>query len=170
MAVTPRPGDFGLVHINGNVGTAIRWVQLLNGDGFADYEHSFIYLGDSKRNVVEAEPKGAALRPFHYDPSKVYWSSGLIDLTGAQRDKIVGAAIGYVGTPYSYLDYVALASKRLHFSWAPWLKNYVASTGHMICSQLVARCYLDAGHPLFDAWTGYVTPGDLWQLLESKKR
>jgi len=44
-----------------------------------------------------------------------------------------------------------------------WLLDYVAGTGHIICSQLVDQCYLDAGVHLFDdgRFVGDVTPGDL---------
>jgi cell wall-associated NlpC family hydrolase len=160
-----KPGDFVLAHIDGDVGKLIQFGQWLNGDGFGDYEHAFVYLGQSM--CVEAEPGGARIGNAD-GYAKTYWSSGIIDLTSDQRFQIVQAAHKYVGTPYSAADYFALAARRLHIP-APGLKAYVASSGHMICSQLVAKCYADAGFPLYDEWTGYVTPGDLWQLLESKK-
>ncbi len=155
-----RPGDFGLVHMGGNAGKWIRFGQWLNGSGFADYEHAFVYVGQA--GIVEAEPSGAHLTPLHY--SGVRWSSGIINPTDAQRSAIVTAAKWYIDTPYSWVDYASLAARRLHIP-APHLKAFVASSGHMICSQLVARCYADAGCPLYDRWTGYVTPGDLAQLL-----
>ncbi len=44
-----------------------------------------------------------------------------------------------------------------------WLLDYVAGTGHMICSQLVDQSYLDAGVHLAEdgRFPGDVTPGDL---------
>jgi uncharacterized protein YycO len=161
---TPLPGDFELTHISGSVGIGIRIGQFLNGDGFKDFEHARLYLGDGK--CIEAEPGGARVADVRlYDSVSHRWSTGIIQLTDAERAKIVAAGYSYVGVPYSFADYFALAADRLHIP-APHLDTYVKSTGHMICSQLVARCYFDAGHPLFAGWTGDVTPGDLTNLLD----
>jgi cell wall-associated NlpC family hydrolase len=159
--------------MSGDAGKLIRLGQLLNGDGFGDYEHAFIYIGDYgttgdlAAQIVEAEPGGARRTALNY--SSVLWSSGKIPLTDAQRAAIVTAAKKYVGTPYSAADYFALAAHRLHIP-APGLRAYVASSGHMICSQLVDACYADAGVHLFSdgRWPGYVTPGALADLLEAK--
>lgn len=154
--------------MGGDSGKLIRVGQWLNGSGFADYEHAFIYVGQAggltpiSDAIIEAEPSGAHLTALHY--SGVLWSSGIIHPTDAQRSAIVNAALSYVGVGYSVADYFSLAARRLHIP-APHLKAFVASSGHMICSQLVARCYANAGCPLYDRWTGYTTPGDLAQLL-----
>lgn len=163
--MSPISGDFGLTQIHGNVGKLVRVGQWLNGSGSEDFEHAFVYLGDGK--LIEAEPRGARLRFLsEYDHDTVLWSTGKIGLDGAQRDTIVSAAIGYLGTPYSALDYFALVAHRLHL-WTPGLKHFIASSGHLICSQLVDQCYRDAGVQLFPdgRWPGYVTPGDLYQRL-----
>jgi cell wall-associated NlpC family hydrolase len=159
----PEPGDFELTKIAGEGGELIRIGQLLNGDGFEDYEHARLYLGGGQ--VLEAEPGGARIAPVG-EVAGGLWSTGKIPLTGAQRTAIVAAARGYVGTPYSAADYFALAAHRLHLP-LPGLKAYVASSGRMICSQLVDRCYQDAGVHLFNdnRWPGYVTPGSLAGLL-----
>lgn len=161
-----RPGDFGLIHMGGQAGALIRLGQWANGDGFGDYEHTFIYVGSGM--IIEAEPAGARLAKFGY--VNVLWSSGLIPLSDDRRSAIATIAYHYAGTPYSFADYFALAAHRLHIP-APGLKSYVETSKHMICSQLVDRCYQDAGVQLFNdkRWCGYVTPGDLWQLLESKR-
>lgn len=161
-----RAGDFGLVPMApGFVSRFIRVGQLFNGDGFSDYEHAFVYVGNGR--IVQAEPHGANMREFTYE--NVLWSSGLITLNDRQRDEITSAAMHYIGTPYSFLDYFAIASHRLHLS-TPGLQGYVSSSKHMICSQLVDKCYEDAGVHLFTdgRWNGYVTPGMLAELLYSK--
>jgi uncharacterized protein YycO len=162
----PQPGDFGLTQISGDVGKLIRFGQLLNGDGGEDYEHAFVFVGGGQ--IVEAEPGGAALVPLHY--SDVLWSSGKIPLTDQQRQDIIKAAHGYVGTPYSAVDYFALVAHRLHLP-LPFLKAYVASSGHMICSQLCDAAYAAAGMKLFDdgRWPGFVTPGALADLLQKPR-
>jgi hypothetical protein len=162
------PGDFVLVTQRSDVGKLIRVGQWLNGDGFADYEHAAIYVGNGM--LAEEGPKtGARIAPVtEYPADWLLWSSGIIPLTAEQRTAITVAAYQYVrkGTGYSFLDYLALASHRLHIP-APGLRAYVASSGHMICSQYVDQCYLNAGVHLFSdgRWQGYVTPGSLRQLL-----
>lgn len=163
--VTPLPGDFGLTQISGDVGKLIRFGQWLNGDGFANFEHAFVYVGGGE--IVEAEPGGARLASVNeYAAANVCWSTGKYALTTPERDAICAAAIKFIKTPYSVLDYFALATHRLDVP-APWLKDYIASSKHVICSQLVDACYQDAGIKLFkdNRWNGYVTPGDLYELI-----
>lgn len=163
-AVQPQPGDFGVVHMGGDSGKWIHIGEIVNGDGFADYEHAFVYVGGSM--IVEAEPGGARLTQVHY--SNILWSTDYIRLDLEQRRNIVEAAHGYVGTPYSAADYFAIAAKRLGLGpLVPGLKAYVASSKHMICSQLVDQCYADAGVHLFKdgRWPGYVTPAALADIL-----
>lgn len=161
----PQPGDFAVVRMAGATGRLIRAGQWLNGDGFADYEHAFIYAGDD--TVIEAEPGGAKYTPLdEYNGVPMLWSTGRIPLADGQRTAILAAAEQYIGTPYSFADYAAIAAHRLHLSTG-WLRRRIANTGHMICSQLVDQAYADAGVTLFDdgRWPGYVTPGDLYHRI-----
>jgi uncharacterized protein YycO len=164
----PEPGDFGLVAIDGTAGLLIRIGQWLNGDGFANYEHAFIYIGDNQ--IVEAEPGGARVADLsEYAGRSILWSTGMIwvpPLTTEQRSSVVGAAEGFVGVPYSFLDYLLLALKRLHIS-VPILNKRVIGSKHLICSQLVAESYAAAGIVLNTRKPAYaVTPADLANLLE----
>jgi cell wall-associated NlpC family hydrolase len=167
MTTTPLPGDFGLTQISGDVGRLIRFGQWLDGDGYENFEHAFIYLGDGE--IIEAEPGGARITWLsEYNDDTIDWSTGKIPLTDAERTSIVSLARTMEGVPYSFLDYFALATKRLHlFPLDLALKDYIKSSNHMICSQLVDRVYDTASVHLFNdgRWEGYVTPGDLYQLL-----
>ncbi|MFJ8040523.1 hypothetical protein ACIRBX_08475 [Kitasatospora sp. NPDC096147] len=166
--VRPLPGDFAVVRMGGRGGRAIRIGQWLNGDGFDDFEHAFVHVGNEE--LVEAQPGGAELRPLsvYTDGRPIRWSTGRIPLTDDQRRAIVAAARGYVGTPYSVADYLALAAHRFRLPVGLLIRAYVANSGHMICSQLVDQCYQDAGVHLFTdgRWSGYVTPADLANLLD----
>ena len=166
----PQAGDFEVVPTGGAGGFWIRVGQTLNGDSESQYQHARLYLGNKK--IVEAEPGPGGARIADWDPKDSgFWSTGIISLTGEQRAKIVLAGLNYVGTRYSAADYFAMAAKRLHLGpLIPGLRNYVQTSKHMICSQLVDRCYLDAGVQLFDdkRWDGYVTPADLANLLLRK--
>lgn len=175
--ITPEPGDFAVVAVGGAGGVLIGLGERLNGDAFSAYQHAFVYVGDGY--VIEAESGGARRRQVNGWPDRpefvtpgqlTAWSTGQLGpLTPSadQRTRICAAAEGYVGTPYSWLDYFAIAAHRLHLP-VPGLKGYIASTGHMICSQLVDQCYADAGVHLFadGRWPGYVTPADLAALIE----
>jgi cell wall-associated NlpC family hydrolase len=180
------PGDFFLVSFDGpdpnvdpsNVkhwlthGGLVRIAQWADGTGFAEYEHAAVYIGNN--TIVQAQSSGVSLgQATSYDGNQTLWSTGIIPLNEVQRANIVTAAKSYVGVPYSWTDYAAIAAHRLHLlPSAPLLKNYVASTKHMICSQLVDQSYQDAGVHLFtdNRWPGYVTPGDLYELLASEAK
>jgi hypothetical protein len=91
-----------------------------------------------------------------------------VELTDEQRAAVAGAARGYVGVGYSFLDYAAIAAHRFRLP-IPWLRKYVASSKHLICSALVDKCLQDAGVQLWDdgRWNGYVTPADLAALIDA---
>jgi hypothetical protein len=111
---------------------------------------------------VEAQPGGARLAELsEYDGRDVLW----LHCPPEYQAAVAEAASGLVGTPYSALDYLALATHRLHIP-ASGLRAYIGSTGHMICSQLVDEAARRGGWHLFDdgRWPGYVTPGALTRL------
>ncbi|MFB7114066.1 hypothetical protein [Streptomyces sp. NPDC056291] len=165
--IPPQPGDFALTKIAGVSGAFISAGQYLVGDG-APVQHAFVYVGDGQ--IVQAMPGGAELIRLEDANEPFVWSTGKIPLTHEERARIAAHAIWLVGTPYSYLDYVSIALA--HYRIRPaWVRDFVADTGHMICSQLADEAYLRAGVHLFDdgRLPGDVTPGDLWELLHPKR-
>lgn len=165
----PETGDIGFCKIKGPLGFLIKLGIYLNGDGTSRFQHVFIVVDPVKGLSIEAQPGGAKWVAYAKEhPDAVFVSPA--GLTAEQRVRIAGAAIRYRGTPYSFLDYVALAGARMRLPWAPWLRRYVKSTKHMICSQMVDQCYLDAGVHLFTdgRWPGDVTPGDMVQRFEQE--
>lgn len=151
---------------------AARWIRLgqwLNGDGFEDFEHAFVALPGGM--IIEAEPGGARVVPLRYQG--VHWCEGTYRLLRDAHPgtwalnlpgEVTRAAQGLEGVPYSWLDYGALFAHRLRLP-APGLKTYIASSGHLICSQLADLLYQRLGAQIFDdqRWNGYVTPGSLYQ-------
>lgn len=168
--LTIREGDFCVVPISGTVGKLISFGEWLDGSGFTHYDHAEIYIGHPDNDgpfgyTIGAYPGGAARLPLSCSPAFLpdsLWSSGHISLTSAQRNDICNLAYDVLGTPYSFLDYFAIAAHRLHLP-VPLLRDYIKSTKHMICSQLVDYVYMEAGVHLFNdgRWQGYVTPADL---------
>jgi hypothetical protein len=159
---TYQPGDFSLTKIRGGAGLAIRIGQALLGDGFRDFEHAFVNLGD--RMIIEVEPGGAVICEMHYAPSTTVTSDW--PLTDEQRQALVTAARAYEGVGYGWLDYLALAAHRFHLP-IPGLRRLIESRGRLICSAMIDAIYADAGLEMFadHRWPGYVTPADLWGAL-----
>lgn len=161
---TPRPGDIGLTRISGLTGVLVGLGQFIIRDA-SRYTHVFVVLDNNE--IIEAMPGGAKIESLdkyagttkYGSPKAVYLD---IKLTADQRFGIVQNARQLKGTPYSFLDYVALSLERFGIKWK-WLENYVASTKHLICSQLADEAYRRAGVHLFDdgRLPQKVTPGDL---------
>ena len=172
----PRPGDFCCVPISGPVGAGVTIGQWLDGDRFQFYDHTEVYVGRADAAgpygyTVSAYPDGKGKRALPCAPAALpgsLWSSGLIDLTGTQRVGITEWALAHQDVSYSFLDYGALILHAMHLN-VPGLREYVESTGHMICSWFTDAAYLLGGQVhLFDdgRWEGYVKPGDLAGLLQ----
>ncbi|MET9480966.1 hypothetical protein [Streptomyces sp. NPDC006638] len=154
-----------MTKIHGVTGALVAAGQALIGDA-APVQHALIHAGDGM--IVQAMPGGAELLPLGEASAPVVWSS--LPLTWEQRYDLMYHARALVGTPYSYVDYLSLGLA--HFRVRPsWVTDYVADSGHMICSQLVDETYLRAGVHLFDdgRLPGDVTPGDLYTLLHPQR-
>lgn len=160
MSIEPGMGYIGLTGISGGVGRGIRFGQWLNGNGWSDYQHAFVHVGEGR--IVEAEP-GGAIESYlsRYAEETVRWLRCPVDRGPA----VAAAARSLLGTPYSFLDYGAIALHRLHIP-APHLKAYITTSRHEICSQLCDDAAMRGGWHLFKdhRWPGYVTPGDLYRL------
>lgn len=161
----PRPGDFAVVDSRARTARLIRLGKALSRRGFTMFDHAVIcsrVRRDGTVYIVEALADGAEETVWHYDDHDHLWSTGLVK-TSAKAGK---AALGYVGTPYSWRDYAAIAAHASHL-WLPGLRHYVGSTRHLIGSQLVDRAEQDAGVQLFAdrRWRGYVRPSDLAELI-----
>jgi cell wall-associated NlpC family hydrolase len=166
-----NPGDIGVTSISGDVGKLITFGEWLNGNKDDKYDHAFIYVGNGQ--IVEAEPgkQGAWLGNVseYMDGRPLAFSTGKLALDDGQGQKIADIALSLVGTKYSFLDYFSIAAHRFHMP-IPGLKSYIASSKHMICSQLVDYVYQQAGFKLFTdgRWDGYVTPAALAERIGAK--
>jgi hypothetical protein len=166
----PGVGDFGVVAIPGRMGKLIRIGQWLNGDGYNDYEHAFVvtdkWIGGGQ--VIEGRPSGAGDTALAAYPNAAFYSC-----PEESREAVADAAVSLIGRRYSWADYLALAAVRFHLDTiAHPLRQYVESSGRLICSQLVDYAYQLAGVQLFDDGRipGDVTPGDLYGLILEQQK
>ena len=126
--------------------------------------HAFIVLPGGY--IIEAMPGGAVFDRVTKYPHAVY---SQFELDEDQRDSICAEAIKMQGTPYSYLDYLALAATHFNIRPEP-IRRRVQDSGHMICSQLCTEAYRRSGVDLFPdkRLPMDVTPGDLSRLFLEK--
>jgi uncharacterized protein YycO len=152
--------------IDGFTGKCVWLGQALIGSR-SPYTHAFVVVGEDL--LIQAEPGGAKFYTFEEQLTgrKVAFSS--LPLTDEQRNEVAWQAIQMHGTPYSFLDYLAIGLTRAHFP-SKRLRKYVADSGHMICSQFADEAHRRAGVELFaDAREpGSVVPGDLAHLIGEK--
>jgi uncharacterized protein YycO len=163
----PQPGDFGLTKIKGWTGVWVSLGQWLNGDA-SRFTHAFLVLDNEQ--VIEAQPGGAVITPLSEYLGRLDVVFSRRDLTDEQRDTMVAHARQLEGTPYSFLDYLAIGLARLGIT-PSFIMKRVLDSGHLICSQLVAGEYERVGAPLFTDGTlpSMVTPGDLTYVLTDSK-
>lgn len=129
--------------------------------------HAFITTGNGDE-IVEGDPHGARRnRASQY--RRVYWLLNLTaGMTAEQGVLAAGWAIERLGTPYSWLDDLAIGLVDL-FGWAPaCLRRRLASSRTLMCSQLVDAALEFAGWDLFTDGrpSGGVSPNDLFRLDE----
>jgi hypothetical protein len=117
--------------------------------------HVLVAIGDG--TAVQAMPHGAeriTLDAKHWTSEYIYVLPKYVQ---DQAGRVAEAALSLIGTPYSFLDYGALALHAIDPVWriAPHatdsqpLARYIQSTGHMICSQLADECMKRADFHVF---------------------
>lgn len=180
----PLTGDFVVVPMAPPGGLAIEVAQAIQQavqkrslQNMQDYEHVEVYVGQADTAgpygyTCSAYPNKVGRRPLPCPPDQIpgaLWSSGIIDLTVGQRTGIVSWCMDRQKVTYSSLEYVALTGRTLGLN-TDWLRKYIGSQGHMICSQYTDAAFMDNGVHLFsdDRWPGYVMPLDLALLLEGR--
>lgn len=175
MSTSIKPGSFGLAVIQGKLGFWVDKGQEVVERQKYKYTHAFLVLDDE--TVIEAEPGGAKITPlaaytkrrdvvFSDEPVQRYLDSivgySLDEAEAHVREKIVDFGRSLKGTPYNYLDYLAIGLDR--FGIRPALiRRRLSRPDRLICSQLVDYVYQMAGIHLFDDGRdpSQVTPGDL---------
>ena len=179
------PGSFFLTRQTGRVGKLVAAGQALVR-GASTYTHAGIVLDDD--HVLEGLPGGAVISPLEKltkagpllicdRPVRDYVAShsfpdttpGAVELW--VRHRVVSAARLLEGTPYSWLDYAAIAMAEWRIPGWRLVRGRVETSQRLICSALVDRAYLWAGIELFDdgRLVGDVTPWDLAEYANAGK-
>jgi hypothetical protein len=133
---------------------------MLNGERLSWHDHAEVFLGvvGNANATASAYPDRRGIQLYERAEQEV-WSTGVIELSDAQRTGIVNWCLGHPCVQYGWLDYAALILHRLGMK-DPALRRYIAASGHDICSQYASLAYLHGGGmDLFPGeWEGYVTP------------
>jgi cell wall-associated NlpC family hydrolase len=175
-AVTPQPGDYLVTRTSGAwYDRLAAWAIRFDTD--SPVNHAALAVGPTddypEGAIIEARPGGAAYNSIHAYPQAI-WSTGRLPerLTpdNDDRRKIVAAATTMIGTPYSWLDIIAigLAQRRTGrvVDGDEWWVKRISGDGHLICSQLVDEAFHVAGIELLAGrLPGLVAPSDLFHLL-----
>lgn len=177
-----RPGAFFLTTISGRTGWWVALAQAVAGIP-SRWTHAGIigYAG----MTYEAAPGGVhyghvsdlAHKPHIVCDAPVIEKPGqphpivvsVEDWEKATRGRVIYEAGALLGTPYSPLDYLALAllhlGDRLHIpkGLTTKVRQRVESSGHLICSAFVDRVYGNADIHLYNdgRLAGDVSPSDL---------
>jgi hypothetical protein len=186
----PQPGDFCCLPVSGQFGFGIEageflaeTLQHVHGAKLQPYDHAEVYVGQADAAgphgyTYSAYPnngqpgvtgKRALPGPAGLMPGSL-WSSGIIELTPAQRSGIIGWCEEHPSVSYSWPDYAAIGLRALGVR-TDRLAAYIKSTSSMICSYYTDAAFNRGGDVhLFDdgRWEGFVTPGDLAVMLQSR--
>lgn len=121
--------------------------------------------------LVQAMPSGAE----EVEAGLNYWNPSCVYVRPGYKSeytppRVAQFARSYIGVPYSFLDYVAIAGRHvlaLKPTQRTLFDRYVSSTKHMICSQLADQALSDAGFHVFDDGRipQDVTPAALYSAL-----
>lgn len=160
-----RPGDIGFGNIGGAAG-ALIWAGQKIVDATTKEESRFKHVlvvvsaaGTDRPyrdpvRIVQAMPSGAECIAI----GEEHWTSDFVYIRphykiagvgyGGMSERVAAAVMNYIGTPYSFLDYVAIAG--LHLGIKDGLvRRYVTTSKHQICSQLADQAMTDAGWHVF---------------------
>ena len=163
-----RPGDIGFTRIGGWLGKWIALGQAITGDANR-FTHVFVVLDNGE--VAEAMPSGARIEKLdrQYKSEVAYVYTKLTDKQRADFVREVRTRLEQPGgIKYSFVDYLAIALA--HFGIKPRkLREYIASSARMICSQLADYFLCRVGFHVFNdnRLSQDVTPGALFfELIE----
>lgn len=165
MVLLIEPGDIGFSIIGGRVGAWVNAGQAWLGDA-SRFTHAFWVLPGGR--CIEAMPGGARIASLNdrYGPGYAY---AHLPLTLEQRAQVEPLAQSMVGTPYSFLDYLALGAYRKGLNLRG-IRERVSDSGHLICSQLVDVGLCRLGFHLFDdgRLSQDVTPGSIYYASDPR--
>lgn len=155
-------GQYGVVRTHTPIGWLIRLATR------SQVSHAYIYITEDL--IVEATWAGAVItHASKFEKATSLHPVSRFPLTPAEQDAVTTAARALVGTPYGFLDILALGLVSLGVQWK-WARRVTAREKGLICSQLVDRAYRNAGIHLYTDGRpdGSVTPGDLLLLLAER--
>ncbi|MEC5149163.1 hypothetical protein [Cryobacterium sp. GrIS_2_6] len=154
-------GQIGLVRTRGPLGWLIRAVTR------SPVNHVVVAVDEVL--CIGAEKSGARIRPMtHF--GHIDWSS--FALTDSERSGIVAWCEGIEGSPYSWIDDVAIGLEQIMHERTPrWLLRRLSATKTLQCAALADAAYVyGAGIQVFEdrRYFGCVFPGSYVAVFKAK--
>lgn len=176
IPATLLPGTIGISTIDGRVGAFVKFGQWFYGAGKDSvWSHSFLVgEGDS---VYQAMPNGMEKATLSGYLDELESGDQVmfihVPLTATQRINAVDIAEGMVARKvgYSFVSYLYLVLRRLGVR-TKWLRNRIADSGQLICSQAVDQQLTLAGWTVFNDGRASqdVVPADYVKLVREDAR
>ncbi|HEY6926576.1 MAG TPA: hypothetical protein VI653_24035 [Steroidobacteraceae bacterium] len=180
-----RPGDLMFTTIPGIGGKLIALGEKINDKSVTwDVAKKVQHVGVVTSSCYRWPPRGAAgpllvqAMPAGAEEVEIgsdYWNPSCIYVRPGYKSeytppRVAQFARSYIGVPYSFLDYAAIAGRHmlaLKPTQRTLFDRYVSSTKHMICSQLADQALSDANFHVFDDGRipQDVTPAALYSAL-----
>lgn len=144
---------YGVVRTGGWIGWLIRVAT------HSTVNHAFVVNGQG--DIIEAEMHGLTRGHLTSYPDAILSEP----ITGKQADAVWNWSVAHLGTPYGFLDILAIWLKLSRFPTPTWAIKRLVSTNTLICSQAVCMAYAAALLNLGNKPPAYTTPGDLLHVL-----
>lgn len=138
--------------------------------GQPGYPHHVAVVTETRPRlqIVQAMPKGAEEVLIGDRYAGPDWTFLRPAYEPGQGEVVARAARAYIGTPYSFADYVAILGVHLGIKNG-LVRRYVTSSKHQICSQLADQSMADADFHVFadGRLPQDVAPGALFEKLKA---
>jgi hypothetical protein len=142
--MNPEPGDILAIHttmVFSRLIQAAQWTKF-RSKGAWYYNHAAVYIGNGK--IIEANPWGVSIDDLSQYPDGTW----IVMPVQGDKSKALEKAHSLVGTPYGWVDIIALLF--LIFGANPrWVDKINRRLSTVVCSQVAALAAEAAGDTVF---------------------
>lgn len=175
LAASLPPGTIGLSTIEGHVGAFVKFGQWFMGASKRDAKWSHTFLVGSGDDVFQAMPGGAEKASLVAYLAEIEAGDEVAFIRVPMTDEQAAAAVRVAEdlaarrVGYSFATYFYLFLRRIRCPFNGFLRQRIARTDQLICSQLVDLCLTEAGARVFIDGRARqdVIPADFGELMNT---